>query len=245
MLRHAIGTLCLAALSGAATLAPAQIPPTPGVELSGRYKIVLGTGPNAGGDYGGEVGIVKSGGCYLVTWTLENGSRYYGVGMLLEHNAFAVAYSSAGQTSYGVVAYTAKTGFSHGYRGEWCQQDGTRRHETLGPPATLAGRHSLQGGTDRYTGTLDVKDTGEFDANAPPWNSFQLAWHTSAGDYSGYGIGCCDKFLIAAWGPDAQGGIVFYTVEKNQLVGEWSVPGAPGVGHEVLDRVARPGKPVQ
>lgn len=129
-----------------------------------------------------------------------------------------------------------------GFRGAWCQKNGDRGDETFGPPSTLLGRHPVQGGNNNSTGTLDVRDSGEFGDGADPWTSDLLAWHTSQGDISGYGIGCCDKFLVAAWGPDALGGIVFYAVQPGKLIGTWAVPGSPETGTEILDRVSGKGR---
>jgi hypothetical protein len=232
MPRVPVAALCLAVLTGIPAGSTAQIPYAPDVDLSGRYDIPLGFGPG-GAQYGGRVDIEKVKGCYEMTWTLEDGNTYHGVGMLLGEDLFAAAWSYTPRDGYGVVAYLSRK--AGGFLGAWCQPGGTRGDESLGPPQAWVGTHDLKGGNGSYTGSLTLTPAGPFGGEASDgWTPFELAWHTSQGDYAGYGVALRDKSLFGVWGFSEGGGVAYYTAGAGKLQGMWTSIGSPGMGVEHL-----------
>jgi hypothetical protein len=131
------------------------------------------------------VEISRKNGCYRVHWEIEDGTVYEGVGLVLGSGLFAVAWSDTPREGYGVAAFLDSEA-KGGYIGEWCQPDGARGDEWLGPPRKLLGAHQIRGGNGSYAGTLTVTRAGAgADSTRVP---FRLAWRTSQGDYPGYGI---------------------------------------------------------
>jgi hypothetical protein len=66
--------------------------------LNGSYKIIKSTG-----NYTGKVSITPTGDTYAVSWTLDSGERYSGVGIRFDETLF-VGYGT-GKKEYGVAAY--------------------------------------------------------------------------------------------------------------------------------------------
>ncbi len=245
MLRTRVAKLCIGVIFGIPFASTAQIPYAPDVDLAGRYDITLGLGPGGGGQYGGRVEITKAKGCYAITWTLEDGSTYDGVGMLLGENIFAAAWSDTPRDGYGVVAYLMREASKGGALGEWCQTAGTRGDESLGPPQAWVGTHDLKGGNGNYTGSLKVTEAGRFGDASKGWTPYKLEWHTSQGDYPGYGVALGDQLILAIWGFSEGGGVAYYAVAPGELQGSWASIGGTGMGIETLKRVSGTGKSAQ
>jgi len=237
MHRAAVATAVVVAFAAAPQSVHAQIPTAPGVDLSGSYRITTGAGPNGEGQYGGRVEISRKGGCYHVHWEIHDGTTYEGVGLVLGSGLFAVAWTDAPREGYGVVAFLDSDA-KGGYIGEWCQPDGGRGDEWLGPPRTLLGAHPIRGEKGSYSGTLTVTRAGESaDTSRVP---LRLAWRTTQGDYPGYGVDFNGQLLVAVRGMSEGGGLGLYAVGEDQLDGQWASIGFTAVGVENLQR--EPGK---
>jgi hypothetical protein len=219
VLRHALVSL-IAAMTVVPSLRAQAHPSDP----SGTWTVSARGGAAPYGD----VTITRNGECYDVTWSLADGTRRTGVGILVAES-FAVAYGGDG--SNGVVFYLplGSTGFLAGLLGWWCDANGRMGIENLGPPETIAGAHPLAEGNSG-TGTVTFTQVSDHDFE------YAIRWETSKGSYSGFGFQP-DLMLAGFWGSQ-QGGIAIYDLaglEDGTLYGAWATESAQGE-----ERLSRP-----
>ena len=103
MIRYLLGVGVTVALLSFGLVAQARAADAP--DIAGEYKCE-GTG-SAGGTYSGTVQIAKKGETYEISWTLNSGETYKGLG-ILQGDVLAVTFS--GGNGSGVVAYKVDKG---------------------------------------------------------------------------------------------------------------------------------------
>lgn len=180
------------------------------VDFSGSYQV-------EGDGYTGALTITKTGKGYRLEWSLDDGSYYYGKG-LVAGDVLGAVYSS-GYGGAGVVAYK-KTGKE--LSGLWCTAGGEALYseKTPGvsklPPGTLdvAGEYKVKGSNPdggSYSGELNIVETGE---------TWTAQWLIGSEVY-GSGL-VVDDILILGYGDDYGIGVAIYEVSDTKLSGIWT-----------------------
>jgi len=181
-----------------------------GVDFSGAYDV-------AGDGYTGTLTITKTGKGYHLEWLLEDGSYYYGAG-LVAGDVLGAVYSS-GYGGAGVVGYKKQ---GRELSGLWCTAGGEAlfTEKTSGASSLSAGSHDVAGeytakgkNPDRssYTGALNIIETGE---------TWAAQWII---DVEVYGTGLVvDDILIIGFGDEYGVGVACYEISETKLNGVWT-----------------------
>jgi hypothetical protein len=78
-----------------------------GDSFSGTFT-VTGTNPGGAGGYQGTLNIQKREEVYEATWTISNGQKFEGVGVVVDGN-LSVGYWASDKSWTGIVVYKAKS----------------------------------------------------------------------------------------------------------------------------------------
>ncbi|MBD3285108.1 hypothetical protein GF359_01875 [candidate division WOR-3 bacterium] len=179
-------------------------------DFSGSYDV-------EGSSYTGTLTITKAGKGYHLEWLLEDGSYYYGAGLVAD-DVLGAVYSS-GSMGAGVVAYKM-TGDE--LSGLWCTAGGeTLYYEKTQGASKLslgtqdvAGEYKIKGSNPdggSYSGNLNIVKTGE---------TWTAQWMTGAEVYgTGFVI---DDILILGYGDNYGVGVALYEVSDTKLNGIWT-----------------------
>jgi hypothetical protein len=195
-------------------------------KLSGEYRITSASRPGGNRSvHAGTVTIEPAGSHYAVSWRLEAGQSYRGVG--IEEGEFLAVGWGAAEDS-GVAVYEIGGGQ---LKGRWAASNGGGKlgSEELRGPSALNGTYEIEDARspagDSYDGQLSLTPSGSI---------YRLIRRAGTTTYHGAAIKKAGR-LFAGW--DRGGGAVMvYTVKEGKLNGQWAQPSSSGLGTEFLTR---------
>lgn len=202
--------------------------------LSGLWQ-VKGTNPQKQ-TYTGTVDIKKANEeVYTLDWSIKNGSKYGGLGMLRGNNF----YVSWGQNiEYGIVIYKIKP--NGDLDGKWVSKSAygsligeyaTKNSQSNSTVSSLIGTYQAKGGSgnNKYEGTLTVTAG----SNA---GHFKFVWQIGGSTSNGVGFLNGDE-IVVAWGYGESYGVVHYVMQgNNKANGTWAIPNYNGILTESIEK---------
>jgi hypothetical protein len=204
--------LTVLAAAGCGGKAPGMAVLDESADFSGTYQV-------EGPDCAGTVTITRAGKGYHLEWLLDDSTRYYGKGLVVE-GVLGVAFSMQSGTKVHVMAYK-KSG--DGLSG-LCTTVGTDRlstektagAKTLVPvKCDLTGHYHVKGVNQdgqRMSGKLDLEHSGQV---------WQATWDMG-GEFSGTGM-VIDSVAVFGFTDHGYGiGLTVYAIGQDRLDGIWT-----------------------
>jgi hypothetical protein len=186
--------------------------------------------------YTGTVAIKKANAeVYTLDWSIKNGSKYGGLGMLRGNNF----YVSWGQNiEYGIVVYKIEA--NGNLDGKWVSKSGystltaeyaTKKVASNSNTSSLIGTYQVKGGSGNssYAGTLTITAG----SNA---GHFRFVWQI--GNSTSNGVGFLNgNEIVVAWGYGEGYGVVHYVMQSsNKAKGTWAIPNYNGILTEDIEK---------